>query len=313
VIVPTVTPSLAVSLLDSLADSGDGFETIVVDNGTGAAELERAASTLGDASVLRLERNEGYGRAVNRAAREARGDALVLLNDDSVVDPGYVESILAALEPGAGIVMAAGIMRDAGALELIETAGIELDRTLLAYDYLNGEPLEVLRGPVPDPIGPSGAAAAFSREAFLDAGGFDESLFAYLEDVDLVLRLRRVGGRCGLARNARGTHRHSATLGAGSARKDYLAGYGRGYLLRKWGVLAPRRLPAVLVREVSQALAQTAVDRNLGPIRGRVNGLRAGRATEAYPPAEVLGDPPSLIDGARRRWSRRSRLRARKD
>ena len=37
--------------------------------------------------------------------------------------------------------MAAGVMRDARAPELIETAGIELDRTLLAYDYLNGEPV----------------------------------------------------------------------------------------------------------------------------------------------------------------------------
>ncbi len=312
-IVPTVTPSLAVGLLDSLGEGGDAFETIVVDNGTGASELDRATAKLEGASVLRLERNDGYGRAVNRAAREAQGEALVLLNDDSVVDPGYVERIAAALDPGAGTIMAAGVMRDAGAPELIETAGIELDRTLLAYDYLNGEPLEVLGGPVRDPVGPSGAAAAFSREAFVEAGGFDEALFAYLEDVDLVLRLRRAGGRCRLAREARGIHRHSATLGAGSARKDYLAGYGRGYLLRKWGVLAPRRVPAVLVRELGLSFLQAVMDRNLGPIRGRVNGLRAGRRSEAYPPAEVLGDPPSLPEAARRRWRRRSRLRARKD
>ena len=111
--------------------------------------------------------------------------------------------------------MAAGVMRDARSPELIETAGIELDRTLLAYDYLNGEPLTVLEGEVPDPLGPSGAAAAFGREAFLEAGGFDERIFAYLEDVDLVLRLRRDGGRCRLARDAQGVHEHSATLGAG--------------------------------------------------------------------------------------------------
>jgi N-acetylglucosaminyl-diphospho-decaprenol L-rhamnosyltransferase len=313
VIVATVTPSLTTSLLGSLAAAGGSFRTIVVDNGTGASELDQAAEGLDGASVLRLDRNEGYGRAVNRAAREAEGEALVLLNDDSVVDPGYVESLTAALDPGSGIVMAAGVMRDAGAPELIETAGIELDRTLLAYDYLNGEPLSVLDGPVGDPVGPSGAAAAFAREAFEEVGGFDEALFAYLEDVDLVLRLLRAGGRCRLAKDARGVHRHSATLGPGSARKDYLAGYGRGYLLRKWGVLAPRRVPAVLLREVGQSLVQSAVDRNLGPIRGRLNGLRARVTPEPYPPADVLGDPPSLWDAARRRWLRRSRLRATRD
>ena len=241
--------------------------------------------------------------------RRAQGDALVLLNDDSVVDAGYVQRIAGALDPAGGIPMAAGVMRDARSPELIETAGIELDRTLLAYDYLNGEPLTVLEGEVPDPLGPSGAAAAFGREAFLEAGGFDERIFAYLEDVDLVLRLRREGGRCRLARDAQGVHEHSATLGPGSARKDFLAGFGRGYLLRKWSVLSPGRLPGVLVREVGQATVQAVVDRNLGPIRGRVQGLRAGRPAEPYPPPPVLGDPPSLASAVRRRWRRRARLR----
>jgi N-acetylglucosaminyl-diphospho-decaprenol L-rhamnosyltransferase len=313
VIVPTVTPSLAVAMLRSLATTVESFETIVVDNGTASPELESAVGRLDGARVLRLERNLGYGRAVNRAAQRAEGEALVLLNDDSAVDPWYVGRIAAALDPAAGVVMAAGVMRDAGAPELIETAGIELDRTLLAYDYLNGEPVSVLEGDVPDPIGPTGAAAAFDRRAFLSAGGFDEQLFAYLEDVDLVLRLRRDGGRCRLAKDATGTHRHSATLGAGSARKDYLAGYGRGYLLRKWNVISARRLPSILVREVPQAVVQSIVDRNLGPVRGRVNGLRAGAPTEPYPPPDVLGGPASLGAMVWGRWRRRARLRRRND
>jgi N-acetylglucosaminyl-diphospho-decaprenol L-rhamnosyltransferase len=313
VIVPTVTPSLAARLLRSLAAGDQGFETIVVDNGTGAPELDQAAAGLEAASVLRLEKNTGYSRAVNLAARRAQGDALVLLNDDSVVDEGYVQRIAGALDPAGGIPMAAGVMRDARSPELIETAGIELDRTLLASDYLNGEPLTVLRGEVVDPLGPSGAAAAFGREAFLEAGGFDERIFAYLEDVDLVLRLRREGGRCRLARDAQGVHEHSATLGAGSARKDFLAGFGRGYLLRKWSVISPARLPGVLVREVGQATVQAVVDRNLGPIRGRVQGLRAGGPAEPYPPARVLGEPLSLPSAVRRRWRRRARLRRAND
>ena len=308
-IVPTVTPSLAVRLLDSVAGPGAGFETLVIDNGTGAMELERHTAKLDGASVLRLDENLGYGRAVNLAARHAHGDVLVLLNDDSVVEPGYVEAMAGALDPCRGVVMAAGVMRDARSPGLIETAGIELDRTLLAYDYLNGEPLSCLERSIPDPIGPSGAAAAFEREAFLSVGGFDETIFAYLEDVDLVLRLRREGARCRLAKDARGTHEHSATLGPGSPRKDYLAGFGRGYLLRKWSVVSTRRLPAVLLREIGQAAVQSAMDRNLGPVRGRVNGLRAGRPSESYPSPEVLGSPPSLWSTVRRRWRRRARLR----
>jgi GT2 family glycosyltransferase len=311
VIVPTVTPERALRLLDSLPDSG-AVETIVVDNGTSAPELDTGVAMLEGARVLRQDSNLGYARAVNRAARQAQ-KILVLLNDDCIVDPGYVERITAALDPAAGVVMAAGVMRDAAAPGLIETAGVELDRTLLAFDYLNGEPVGVLDGPVAEPLGPSAAAAAFWRDAFLEQGGFDETLFAYLEDVDLVLRLRRAGGRCRLAKGARGLHEHSATLGPGSPRKDYLMGYGRGYLLRKWSVLTPRRLPAVLVRELALSAGQAVMDRNLGGVRGRINGLRAGVRPQPYPSAVVLPDPPSLGDTLARRWRRRARLRRRVD
>jgi len=261
--------------------------------------------------VLRADSNLGYARAVNLAARRAEGDALVLLNDDSEVEPAYVERIVAALDPAAGVVMSAGVMLDAGDRGLIDTAGMELDRTLLVFDYLNGEPVELLDGPVADPIGPCAAAAAFSRDAFLESGGFDERLFAYWEDVDLVLRLRRAGARCRLAAGARGVHQHSAALGSGSARKDYLVGFGRAYVLRKWGVLAPRRLPAVLARELTLIAGQTLIDRNLGAARGRLSGLRAAPASGPYPAPEVIGDPPSLSSTLRRRWRRRARLRRR--
>lgn len=312
-IVPTVSPARAASLLESLAAAGGDFETIVVDNGTGSEELASAASGLRGAEVLALGENAGYSRAVNLAADRAQGDALVLLNDDSLVEPGYVERIAAALDPASGTVMAAGVMLDASHPELIDTAGMELDRTLLVFDYLNGEPASVLDAGVPDPIGPSGAAAAFSRDAFLEAGGFDERLFAYWEDVDLVLRLRRAGALCRLAPDARGTHVHSATLGSGSARKDYLTGFGRGYVLRKWGVASPRRLPGLLARELTLSAGQAAVDRNLGGARGRIRGLIAARPSEAYPGPEMLPDPPALGSTLRRRWARRARLRRRAD
>jgi N-acetylglucosaminyl-diphospho-decaprenol L-rhamnosyltransferase len=312
VIVPTVGPARAARLLASLAGAGGSFETIVADNGTGSAELDRAAAALDGAEVMRLDQNLGYSRAVNLAAERAQGEVLVLLNDDSVVDPGFVEAIAGALDPAGGVVMAAGVMRDAGSPKLIETAGVVLDRTLLGWDYLNGEPTDVLEGPVADPDGPSGAAAAFWADAFREAEGFDEALFAYLEDVDLIVRLRRAGGSCRLARGARGVHEHSGTLGPGSARKNYLAGYGRGYLLRKWGVITPRRLPGVLARELAICAGQAVADRNLAGVRGRVRGYRAAPRPEAYP-AGVFADPPSLAATVGRRVRRRLTLARRSD
>jgi GT2 family glycosyltransferase len=308
VIVPTITPSRVERLLRSLARVEGEFETIVVDNGTGDPSLQETVGSLSGARLIRLERNHGYSRATNLAAREAEGDALILLNDDVVVDSDYVSRMATGLDPGSGVVMAAGVMRDAARPGLIETAGIDLDRTLLPFDYLNGEPLSVLEGPVCDPVGPSGVAAAIARDVFLELGGFDERIFAYMEDVDLALRLRLAGGRCRLVR-AQGAHEHSATLGSGSARKNYLMGYGRGYLLRKWRVLTPARVPAVTARELAICAGQAAFDRNLAGVRGRVQGLRAGGARRAYPGDALGAEPPSLASSLLRRWRRRVRMR----
>jgi glycosyltransferase involved in cell wall biosynthesis len=202
-------------------------------------------------------------------------------------------------------------MRDWAEPGLIDSAGMELDPTLLVWDYLNGEPLELLDRGVPDPVGPSAAAAAFDHGVFRDAGGFDEGLFAYWEDVDLVLRLRREGFRCGLAADARGTHEHSASFGSGSARKNYLTGFGRGYVLRKWGVARPRRLPAILARDAVVCAGQALIDRNLSGVRGRLEGYRAARPIEAYPADLPTGQAPTALGTLRRRLARRRRLRSR--
>jgi N-acetylglucosaminyl-diphospho-decaprenol L-rhamnosyltransferase len=311
VIVPSVEGGETLRrALDSLDRQTAAHEVIVVDNGSAGASVARACESHPAVEVIRLERNLGFSRAVNLAAERASGEALVLLNDDCTCDPRFVASISAALDPARGVVMAAGVMRDPRNPSLIDTAGMELDRTLLVFDYLNGERLSRLEQGVPDPVGPSAAAAAFDRTSFVDAGGFDERLFAYWEDVDLVLRLVRKGARCALAPQALGTHEHSATLGSGSARKNYLMGFGRGYVLRKWAVLRdPRRAAAVLARDGALCAGQALVDHNLAGIRGRLRGYGAAAPSEPFPEQAVSARAPGSIATLRRRAARRARLR----
>lgn len=305
VVVPTVDGAGRLPrLLDSLARQTVMHEVIVVDNAS------KQPVKAPDVEVLRLEENRGFAAAVNIAARRAGGDALVLVNDDCVCEPQFVEEVTAALDPASGVVMSAGILLDAARPSLIDTAGMELDATLLVFDYLNGEPVSVLDGPVADPVGPCGAAAAFDRDAFLEAGGFDEVLFAYWEDVDLVLRLRAYGGRCALAKNARGTHEHSATLGSGSWQKNYLVGFGRAYVARKWGVLGPRRLPQALAADLLICFGQAVIDRNLAGARGRLAGFRAAAAGARLPyPDDAPG--VRMAETLLARARRRARMRAR--
>lgn len=308
VIVPTLSAERCRGVLASLGQEGSEFETIVVDNrdpsSIGADPILEATGI----RVLTPGRNLGYSAAVNLGAHRAKGDSIVLLNDDCVVDQGFVSRIAAGIDPASSVTMAAGVMRQSLYPDLIDSAGMELDETLLVFDYLNGQPLSVLDGDIPDPVGPSGAAAAFDRKSFLEVGGFDENLFAYWEDVDLVLRLRERGGRCRLVTDARGTHEHSATLGSGSAEKNRLMGFGRGYVVRKWGVLTPGRLFAVVARDLPLALGQIVVDRNMGGLKGRVAGMRARPERHPYP--DDLPGSVGLCSNLRRRLRRRGAIKS---
>src|SRR5439155_24489020 len=127
-------------------------------------------------------------------------------------------------------------------------------------------------------LGPTGAAALVPCSAFRAVGGFDDRFFAYLEDVDLALRLRAVGVSCRLAGQARGTHRHSATLGSGSREKNRLMGWSRGYMLRRYGVMRePRPAMRALATEVVICAGQLVFDRTASGAIGRLRGWRAGR------------------------------------
>jgi GT2 family glycosyltransferase len=299
-------------VLDSLAEQTELPRTIVVDNAgpDGVAEIVGRHDF---AEHLRLEENVGFGRAVNRAAASSREDTLVLVNDDCVCHPGFVEELVAALDPAEGVVMAAGVLVEAHDETMIDTAGVEISSTLLGFDYLNGVPLASVGPGTPAPVGPCGGAAAFDRSAFAEVGGFDENLFAYWEDVDLALRLVRAGGRCALATRAVGTHEHSATLGSGSSRKNYLMGWGRGYLLRKWSVVdSPGRALRVLASDAIVCGGQLVLDRTAAGVRGRVAGFRAASSVPPEPfPAELLSAAPHSRRTLGRRLRRRLKLRAR--
>lgn len=314
VIVPTHLggPRLA-RLLTSLAGQTAPARTIVVDNAAPEDSVAPLVARHPFAEHLRLEENAGFARAVNMAASGSTDEALVLVNDDCVCEPRFIEELVAALDPAAGVVMTAGVLVDAFGPETVDTAGIELDETLLGFDYLNGAPVSSLVPGTPDPIGPCAGAAAFDRAAFTEVGGFDENLFAYWEDVDLALRMRRAGGQCTLAREARATHEHSATLGSGSQRKNYLMGFGRGYVVRKWSVLgSPTRALRVLASDAALCAGQLVLDRTLAGIQGRRDGFVAAGSVLREPyPADLLAGTLLSSRTLLRRLNRRARLRRR--
>ena len=101
VIVPTLGGASACGGMLASVASAD-HQTIVVDNGSGggvAAALRRARRGRGPAP--RAQRRLHAARSTS-ALERADGDVIVLLNDDCVCDPGFVERITAPIDPGGG-------------------------------------------------------------------------------------------------------------------------------------------------------------------------------------------------------------------
>ncbi len=300
VVIPSLSGGSAlVRLVRSLTLASGHLEVIVADNGLPEHTLSLLAQT--GAQVVTMETNLGFGAAVNRAAVMARTEVLVVLNDDIEPQSGFLDALVAPVADGAAMV--AGVLLQELAPDRIETAGIELDRTLAAADYLHNEPIARLEQPLAAPFGPSGGAAAYRLSAFLEVGGFDENFFAYCEDLDLAIRLRAAGGRCALAPRARALHEGSGTLGYRSLAKANLVGFSRGYVLRKYRVLnGLRSAPAALAVEATAVLLLARQHRSLAPGIARVRGWRSCDA-RASPPAcsEIT---VGLLDAWRRRYVR---------
>lgn len=249
--------------LESLAGQSRPAEVVVVDNGGVVAERD-------DVRVVRPGRNLGFGPAINAGVRTHPARSLVFANDDAAYGPRFVEALL-----DAGPV-AAGVLALGHRPEVIDSAGVVVDSTLLAFDHLCGEPVAAARTAAA-PLGPTGAGALVGHEAFSAVGGFDERVFAYLDDVDLALRLRGAGWRTRLAPDALAVHEHSATLGAGSAGKHALMGFSRGYLLRRYGVLRGGRAPRALLSEAVLVAGAAVNDRTLAGLPARARGFHAAR------------------------------------
>jgi GT2 family glycosyltransferase len=260
--------------LESLEQQTAPAHLVVADNGEGEGCSSLLSEQFPQVMRIGFGRNLGFGKALNRAIQEAGDGPIVLLNDDAVAEPQLIERLLAdsiRAELVAAVLLSE---RDTGR---IDSAGVVVDQTLMAFDYLCGEPVSALERAL-DPLGPTGGAALYDREAFNTVGGFDERIFLYYEDVDLALRLRAHGASCVLSPQARAVHGYSMTLGARSGRKYAMTGWSRGYLLRRYGVTSSASLALqALGRETAICTGQLLRDRTFTGAKGRLKGWHAAK------------------------------------
>jgi GT2 family glycosyltransferase len=174
-------------------------QVVVVDGGSFDGCAEMIAADYPEVEFVQSQDNIGFGRSNNLGFERVKGDALLLLNPDTELQPGAVDVLLAELQrlPQAGLI-GARLLNSDGSLQLSAVHPLPTPwNAALDSDWLRrrwwsregrseaSESFEV------EAI--SGACMMIRTEIFRQLAGFDPRYFMYAEDMDLCFRTRKIG------------------------------------------------------------------------------------------------------------------------
>jgi GT2 family glycosyltransferase len=222
--------------LVALAQHGSpDLRVIVVDNGTASRRLP--AQVRAGVVVIETGRNLGYAGGMNTGIDRALADgatAVIVLNDDVVVQPGWLAPLVDELAGDANIGAAQPKLVYPGTPRLINSMGVRLGR--------DGAGTDVGMGQLDDPAATeahdielfTGGAVMMRREFIEQVGRFDPRYFLYYEDVDLGLRGRRLGWTYRCVPASCVVHEGGATASKVGDRSAYLRERNRLWILLRY-------------------------------------------------------------------------------
>ena len=191
-------PLLRHSLPAAMAQ--DGADVVVLDNASSDETAEVAREH--GAELVRLPERLPYAHAMNEGLRRTGGDAVLLLNADCFLQPGFLTAARPRLEEEHVGSVAPKLVRAEGPdapLDAIDAAGMVVDRRRKNTLVGHGRPSLAYDTPG-EAFGVDGAAALYRRDTLedcaVDAEIFDEDMEMWASDVDLAWRARLLGWRC---------------------------------------------------------------------------------------------------------------------
>jgi GT2 family glycosyltransferase len=182
-------------LASVLAQDNVSFELIVVDNASADGSIAITEKYLPRLRLIRNDYNLGFAAGNNVGIRAATGDAIVLLNQDTIVQPGWLRAIAETFrDPGIGIVGCKIFQPDGRTL--LHTGAFVRHDDAFAYHIGQGELDQGQFDELTDCDYVTGAAMAIHRRVIQQLGGLDEQFHpAFYEEIDYCYRARRAGFR----------------------------------------------------------------------------------------------------------------------
>ena len=238
-----LTRACLTSVVQTSVGSGVTYEVILADDGS-TDETVHAAHVFPGLRVVKTPRNLGFLRNCNNAAKQARGRHILLLNNDTVVLPGWLESLYRTMEQDPSIAIVGSKLlypdehiQEAGGGLLSNADGVSVGRWLWAgernFPVRRREPIFNIRRET-DYI--SGASILVRKSFWDSVGGFDERYKnAYCEDSDLAMTARSKGLRVVYEPESEVIHfEHQTYSGQISADHARLQEQNKAQLIEKW-------------------------------------------------------------------------------
>jgi len=187
------------------------YEVIIVDNGSVDDSIAWINKNFSEFITLKLDKNYGFARAVNKGIKKSKGEYIFLLNNDTEVDKRCVEFLVESANKNSELGFISAKILNYENRKIIDNAGDYLDSSghLLTYGLGQKD------GPVFNEgrfifLG-TGGGTLFTREVFKKIGFFDEDFYFYMEDADFCLRAQLASFKGWFEPKAKIYHRRMAT------------------------------------------------------------------------------------------------------
>lgn len=209
------------------------FEAVIVDNASTDGSVDALCLPDHRFTLARNPSNIGFAAANNIGARHCKCAWIATLNPDTIPSAAWLEEARQGTIAYPDFQMFGATLIDAADGTIVDGFGDCLSITGIPWRGGNGHPVSTLPNSDGEVFAPCAAAAIYDREYFERAGGFDETFFCYVEDVDLGFRMRLLGARCMQLRHAIVHHHGSAITGKTSDFTIFHSFRNRLWMLRK--------------------------------------------------------------------------------
>lgn len=273
------------------------FRITVVDNGSSDESVTLLQRHYPEVNILKLPYNKGFAAAANVGIQESKEPYVMLLNNDTIVKHNCIEKMMNAILSDNRIFSVGAHILSMNAPHLTDTIGDFY--TLFGYAFCRGQGLASARfalhhkNHIPS-FTNCGCAVIYRRSLLEKTGLFDEHFFAYLEDVDLGFRARKMGYKNVVCPEAHIFHYGSGTTGAKyTPFKVYLSARNNIWLRKKNLTLFQRlfRAPFFLTGTLLKLLYFHKI--NLG--RFYTKGILDGTKTSRHLTSHISGNTLSYL------------------